>query len=483
MSRLRQFLFCLAATAAFTVLAQHSPLPSATNLFPLVPQTHSPVIFFRQLLAQGSLNIALPEAAGMPKYLVLSAPATSLGISVEGLWKKESSLATGFLAQIRLQDAQNGVFNFAVAPGRVGGLVPSWKSQNCESALMGISVSLQAGNQKVLVHSNECPDANSASSALQVTNEPRGLALTGTFQKQFTSSSPNSLRAWLGQKQTYLFQAGTDFSGSQSAKVAGAAAVLKASQDSAAPNSAALENFGLSTLFSQFLLDTYWAPRLSKAQTGLGGNSDNLAYWACNAPFVSSGAQAASENLTKMCQGQNVNSQDVREAMGTLKQQLQDVPLVPESVQSTVAALVDILSIQNPLFVGRSLSKPVYKSAPDDDFAAVNEFRKTQTILELPALTSPGLKTSSDVGPTVPSTGENGAAASSKFYEFGQADSLVQQFRTVASDSLPPVSFSGNSSQVKQALAAGCNVALKLARQESAQSDNGAGNSCGMFAK
>lgn len=58
MSRLRQFVFCLAAGAAVSIMAQNPPPvspiifpPGATNLFPSLRPLASPVSFFRQLLA------------------------------------------------------------------------------------------------------------------------------------------------------------------------------------------------------------------------------------------------------------------------------------------------------------------------------------------------------------------------------------------------------------------------------------------------
>jgi len=58
MSRLRQFIGCLAAVAAGAVMAQNPPPvspiilpPGATNLFPSLRPLPSPVTFFRQLLA------------------------------------------------------------------------------------------------------------------------------------------------------------------------------------------------------------------------------------------------------------------------------------------------------------------------------------------------------------------------------------------------------------------------------------------------
>jgi hypothetical protein len=63
MSRLRQIIICLAATLAFSMQAQKPPMPvpanfpaSATNLFPLLPQSQSPVGFFRQLLAMSPVE-------------------------------------------------------------------------------------------------------------------------------------------------------------------------------------------------------------------------------------------------------------------------------------------------------------------------------------------------------------------------------------------------------------------------------------------
>lgn len=75
MSRLRQFIFLLAAVAAFAAQAQNPPVPpprifppGGTNLLPPVPQMQSPVKFFRDLLIlppaerAASLTNRTPEA-------------------------------------------------------------------------------------------------------------------------------------------------------------------------------------------------------------------------------------------------------------------------------------------------------------------------------------------------------------------------------------------------------------------------------------
>jgi hypothetical protein len=77
MSRLRQSVFCLAVVAVFSAQAQNPPPPSpirfspaVTNIFPPLPlpQIHSPVSFFRQLVAMSpaervaSLTNRPPEA-------------------------------------------------------------------------------------------------------------------------------------------------------------------------------------------------------------------------------------------------------------------------------------------------------------------------------------------------------------------------------------------------------------------------------------
>jgi hypothetical protein len=58
MSRSHQFIFCFALATAISAAAQNPPLPGAgknspvpANLIPPMPQAHSPVDFFRQLLA------------------------------------------------------------------------------------------------------------------------------------------------------------------------------------------------------------------------------------------------------------------------------------------------------------------------------------------------------------------------------------------------------------------------------------------------
>jgi hypothetical protein len=58
MSRWQQFFFCLALAATISASAQNPPLPGVqnispmpTNIVPPIPQLHSPVDFFRQLLA------------------------------------------------------------------------------------------------------------------------------------------------------------------------------------------------------------------------------------------------------------------------------------------------------------------------------------------------------------------------------------------------------------------------------------------------